>query len=98
MDGRDTAQFKQLTQLVCSGFLVNEDGEDVFVHHRAIMMDGYKFLKEGEQVEFTQVESAKGWQAAEVRRVQANCKKGQQWPFSVWSKTCRANVLVIAYS
>jgi CspA family cold shock protein len=53
------------------GFLVNEDGEDVFVHHRAIMMDGYKSLLEGEQVEFIQVESAKGWQAAEVRRVQA---------------------------
>ena len=52
------------------GFLVNQDGEDVFVHHRAIMMDGYKMLREGELVEFIQVESDKGWQAAEVRRVQ----------------------------
>ena len=42
----------------------------VFVHYRAIMMDGYKTLREGEEVEFIQVESAKGWQAAEVRPVQ----------------------------
>lgn len=54
------------------GFLVNQDGEDVFEHHRAIMMEGYKMLREGEQVEFIQVESAKGRQAAEVRRVQAD--------------------------
>ena len=51
------------------GFLENENGEDVFVHYRAIMMDGYKSLREGQRVEFIQVESAKGWQAAEVRRV-----------------------------
>ena len=48
------------------GFIVNESGEDVLVHYRSIQMDGYKTLKEGEQVEFIQTKSAKGWQAAEV--------------------------------
>lgn len=50
------------------GFILNESGEDVFVHYRAIQPDteGYKSLREGESVEFIQVESAKGWQAAEV--------------------------------
>lgn len=54
------------------GFIENEDGEDVFVHHRAILMEGYKSLQEGGQVEFIQVQSAKGWQAAEVQPVQAD--------------------------
>ena len=49
------------------GFAVNESGEDVFIHYRAIMGDAtYKTLAEGQRVEFTQVRSEKGWQAAEV--------------------------------
>lgn len=48
------------------GFILNEHGEDVFVHHRAIMMDGYKTLIGDQLVEFIQVKSEKGWQAAEV--------------------------------
>ena len=52
------------------GFLLNKDDEDVFVHYRAILTDAdYKTLQEGEQVEFLQVKSAKGWQAAEVRPI-----------------------------
>ena len=49
------------------GFAVNESGEDVFIHYRAIMGDAtYKTLAEGQRVEFVQVKSEKGWQAAEV--------------------------------
>ena len=51
------------------GFIVNEDGEDVFVHYRSIEGDGYKTLAEGQQVEYIQTKSEKGWQAAEVSRV-----------------------------
>lgn len=51
------------------GFILNEDGEDVFVHYRSIMGDGYKSLNEGEEVEFIQTRSEKGWQAAEVDRL-----------------------------
>ncbi len=51
------------------GFLVNESGEDVFVYYRAILTDGFKNLKEGQEVEFLQVKSEKGWQAAEVELV-----------------------------
>ena len=50
------------------GFILNEDGEDVFVHYRAIEGDGYKTLAEGEQVEYIQTKSDKGWQAAEVSK------------------------------
>ena len=49
------------------GFAVNESGEDVFIHYRAIMSDqNYKTLAEGQRVEFIQVKSEKGWQGAEV--------------------------------
>ena len=49
------------------GFILNEAGEDVFVHYRAILSDDrYKILKEGQEVEFVQVKSERGWKAAEV--------------------------------
>ena len=47
---------------------VKEGGEDVFVHHTAINMDGFRTLKEGEKVEFDVVQGPKGLQAANVRR------------------------------
>jgi CspA family cold shock protein len=51
------------------GFIQQEDGPDVFVHFSAIEMDGYKTLKEGQQVEFTIEEGPKGPQAANVTKV-----------------------------
>ena len=51
------------------GFIINDQGEDVFVHYRSIQGEGYKTLSEGEDVEYLQVKSDKGWQAAEVERV-----------------------------
>ena len=48
------------------GFIVNEAGEDCMVHYRAIQTEGFKNLKEGQTVEFSQVKSEKGWQAVEV--------------------------------
>jgi CspA family cold shock protein len=50
------------------GFISQEGGEDVFVHHTAIQMDGFRTLKEGEKVEFDVVQGPKGLQAANVRR------------------------------
>jgi CspA family cold shock protein len=50
------------------GFISQEGGEDVFVHHTAIQMDGFRTLKEGEKVEFDVVQGPKGLQAANVRK------------------------------
>jgi CspA family cold shock protein len=50
------------------GFISQEGGEDVFVHHTAITMDGFRTLKEGERVEFDVVKGPKGLQAANVRK------------------------------
>ena len=52
------------------GFIGREDGPDVFVHYSAIQLDGYKTLKEGDEVEFDIVEGQKGPQADAVIRYQ----------------------------
>jgi CspA family cold shock protein len=49
------------------GFIAQPDGEDVFVHHSAIQMNGYRSLEEGQSVEFELNEGPKGLQAVEVR-------------------------------
>jgi CspA family cold shock protein len=50
------------------GFIGREDGPDVFVHYSAIQVDGYKSLKEGDEVEFDIVDGQKGPQADTVVR------------------------------
>ncbi len=49
------------------GFLQREGGQDVFVHHTAIQMDGYKTLREGQSVEFEVVSGLKGPRAENVK-------------------------------
>jgi CspA family cold shock protein len=51
------------------GFISQDAGEDVFVHHTAVMGAGFKVLKEGEQVTFDIVRSEKGPKAQNVQRV-----------------------------
>ena len=53
------------------GFIAQNDGADVFVHHSAIQMNGYRSLEEGQAVEFELKEGPKGLQAVEVRPVSA---------------------------
>jgi CspA family cold shock protein len=50
------------------GFISQEGGEDVFVHHTAIQMDGFRSLTEGDRVEFEVVKGPKGLQAQNVRK------------------------------
>lgn len=50
------------------GFIVCEDQPDIFVHHSAIQMEGFRTLKEGEVVVYDLLESPKGLQAVNVMR------------------------------
>ena len=48
------------------GFIEQEDGNDVFVHHSAIMAEGFKSLDEGARVSFEIVDTPKGPAAGNV--------------------------------
>ncbi len=48
------------------GFIQQDEGEDVFVHHTAISGEGFKTLKEEEEVEFEITDGPKGPKAANV--------------------------------
>jgi cold shock protein len=52
------------------GFIEQDGGLDVFVHYSAIQMDGFKTLKQGQDVEFEIKEGEKGPQAANVMKLQ----------------------------
>jgi CspA family cold shock protein len=51
------------------GFLAYEGGKDVFVHHSAIVAQGFRSLAEGDRVEFEIQDSPKGPAAANVRKL-----------------------------
>jgi CspA family cold shock protein len=48
------------------GFIVKEDGEDIFVHYSAIKGEGFRSITEGQRVQFDIEESANGPAAANV--------------------------------
>ena len=51
------------------GFIARENGEDVFVHFKAIIGDGYKTLNQGDKVQFEIEQGPKGLQAAKVQKI-----------------------------
>jgi cold shock protein len=51
------------------GFISQENGDDVFVHHTAIQSEGFKSLSEGDQVEFEVEQGEKGSKASNVVKI-----------------------------
>ncbi len=51
------------------GFVTNDLGEDVFFHYSHLVMEGFKTIEEGAEVEFDCVESDRGMQAHNIIRI-----------------------------
>lgn len=64
---RESGTVKWFNDAKGFGFISRENGEDVFVHFRAIQTQGFKSLKEGQKVTFTVAQGQKGLQAEAVQ-------------------------------
>lgn len=51
------------------GFIVRQQGPDVFVHHASIIAEGFRTLSEGDKVTFEVIEGPKGLQAKNVVKI-----------------------------
>jgi cold shock protein len=51
------------------GFIEQDSGKDLFVHHSAIQSEGFKSLAEGDRVSFEVVQGPKGLAAENVRKI-----------------------------
>ena len=53
------------------GFIIGDEGQDVFVHYTSIAGDGFRVLKDGELVAYELIKGDKGFQARNVNRTPA---------------------------
>lgn len=53
------------------GFIVADDGEEVFVHHKEILQEGFKELEEDQRVEFELVQGDRGPAAYKVKVIES---------------------------
>ncbi|MGD8229646.1 MAG: cold-shock protein [Desulfobacteraceae bacterium] len=66
MAEKETGTVKWFNDAKGYGFIERTEGEDVFVHHSAIVAVGFKSLREGQKVEFEATQGDKGMQAVDV--------------------------------
>lgn len=69
IDSMETGTVKWFNGAKGFGFISREEGDDVFVHFKAIVGDGYKSLDEGDKVEFEIEQGPKGLQATNVTKI-----------------------------
>ncbi len=51
------------------GFITDSEGNDVFVHYSGLLGEGFKTLEDGQEVEFEVIQSEKGPQAVNVKKL-----------------------------
>ena len=69
MDTRALGVVKWFNVVKGYGFIGGPEGQDYFVHFSSIDMNGFRKLKQGQQVEFTIQTGPKGLHAADVRLI-----------------------------
>ncbi|MEK7729582.1 MAG: cold-shock protein [candidate division KSB1 bacterium] len=62
----ETGTVKWFNEAKGYGFVKRDSGEDVFVHFKSILTEGFKTLKEGQKVQFEVEQGPKGLQATRV--------------------------------
>ncbi len=70
-DGKLTGKVKWFNDQKGYGFIARENEADVFVHHTAIVMEGFRTLREGDDVVYELREGGKGPQAVNVMKAGA---------------------------
>lgn len=60
---------KRFNRIKGFGFITTDDGQDAFFHFSQLVMDGYKTIDEGAEVEFDLVEGERGLQAQNIKRI-----------------------------
>lgn len=73
------------------GFLLNPDDQDVFVHFTSIVGGGFRALRDGEKVEFEQVEGPKGLYATNVKHVHVRKERPGDTPAQPQHQLARGN-------
>jgi len=66
MSHRETGRVKWFNEKKGFGFIVNQRGDDIFVHYKDIQGVGFKTLSENDHVSFILDNSAKGLKAQDV--------------------------------
>jgi CspA family cold shock protein len=66
MSQRENGQVKWFNEKKGFGFIVNPNGEDVFVHYKDIQGVGFKTLHENDTVSYVPEKSPKGFKAQDV--------------------------------
>jgi CspA family cold shock protein len=60
------------------GFVLNDDGEDVFIHYTSIEGDGFRCLRNGQVVEYEEIASDKGLQGKDVTILEVEAAAEEQ--------------------
>lgn len=69
MSQQETGQVKWFNEKKGFGFIINKNGEDIFVHYKDILGSGFKTLRENDRVNFMVDKSDKGYKAYNVAKV-----------------------------
>ena len=69
MTARETGLVKWFNEKKGFCFIVNQQGDDIFVHYKDIQGEGFKTLNENDSVSYVVDTGQKGWKAQDVIRI-----------------------------